>query len=146
LQEAGDLVSVLSLGSVTAKPDSETTRRLQNARLILISLDRDDAGAKASWDWWNKYFRNAKRWPSIKGKDPSEAFQNGLDIRSWIIAGLPFRQLQGVHRTIPSGQYNEASLIAPALDYKLITDTDFLKEAISSFLNADSLAIDMNLN
>jgi DNA polymerase I len=142
-QEAGDLVSVLSLGSVTAKPDSEITKRLQNARLILISLDKDQAGAKASWDWCSKHFRNAKRWPSVRGKDPCEAFQNGLDIRSWIIAGLPYRQLQGVQRTLPVDQHNGASSTVLGVDYILVTDADFLIEVISPFFNTDSLAIDL---
>jgi hypothetical protein len=61
------------------------TKRLQNARLILISLDKDQAGGKVSWEWWSKYFRNAKRWPTIEGKDPCEAFQNGLDIKKKIM-------------------------------------------------------------
>ncbi len=66
------------------------------------------------------YFKYAKRWPVIKGKDPCEAFQSGLDIRSWIIAGLPCIQLQGLQRTLLSSHYDEASLITPALDHNLI--------------------------
>ena len=30
----------------------------------------------------------AKRWLTIQGKDPSEARQNGLDLRAWVMAGL----------------------------------------------------------
>jgi hypothetical protein len=142
LQEAGDLVSVLSLGSVIGRPDSEITRNLQNARLILISLDKDQAGAKVSWEWWTKYFKNAKRWPSVRGKDPCEAFQNGLDIRSWIIAGLPYRQLQGVQRTLPSSSTKACSVISGG-EYKLVTDMDSLKEVICSLASSDSLAIDI---
>ena len=29
-----------------------------------------------------------QRWPCLKGKDPSEAKLNGLDLRTWVIAGI----------------------------------------------------------
>jgi hypothetical protein len=88
-QEAGDLVGVVALGSAQAKPDILTHDALTNADKILVSLDTDDAGAKAAWGFWPKtYGSKVKRWPCIMGKDPSEAWRNGLDIRAWIIAGM----------------------------------------------------------
>ena len=88
-QDAGDLVSIVAMGTVTAKPDIETDKLLRAAPIILISLDTDDAGAKAAWKFWPEtYGVKAKRWPTIKGKDASEARLNRLDLRTWIIAGI----------------------------------------------------------
>ena len=88
-QEAGDLCGVIALGTATAKPDIQTHEILNAAHLILISLDTDDAGTKASWKFWpDTYGAKVKRWPTIQGKDASEARLNGLDLRTWIIAGL----------------------------------------------------------
>ena len=91
-QEAGDLAGVVAMGSATAKPDKVTHDALTGMEMILVALDSDEAGAKASWQFWPEtYGDKAKRWPCIKGKDPSEAKQNGLDLRQWILAGLPDR-------------------------------------------------------
>lgn len=88
-QEAGDLVGVLSMGNAQSRPDQETHQLLKAARLILVSLDTDAAGAKEAWGWWKKHYPHAKRWPVPVGKDPSEAMQKGLNLRSWVLAGLP---------------------------------------------------------
>jgi len=88
-QEVGDLVNVIALGSAQAKPDRETDALLKAMPIILNCLDTDDAGAKASWKFWPEtYGDKVKRWPTIHGKDASEARLNGLDLRTWIIAGL----------------------------------------------------------
>ncbi len=88
-QETGDLVGVVALGSAQARPDAEAHRALKEASLILVALDSDDAGAKEAWQWWTRQYNNVKQWPVVMGKDPSEAFQNGLNLRTWIMAGLP---------------------------------------------------------
>lgn len=88
-QEAGDLCAVIALGTATAKPNKETHDLLRAMPIILIALDTDEAGAKASWKYWpDTYGKKARRWPTIQGKDASEARLNGLDIRTWIIAGV----------------------------------------------------------
>ncbi len=88
-QEAGDLATCISIGSSTAKPDGTTNDILSRAEIILVSLDTDDAGAKASWAFWPvTYSGKVKRWPCVTGKDPSEAFANGLNLRTWILSGI----------------------------------------------------------
>lgn len=88
-QEAGDLAAVVALGSAQAKPDARADALLRSAKTILVSLDSDDAGAKAAWEFWPKqYGKKFKRWPAIHGKDASDAKRNGLNIRAWIIAGM----------------------------------------------------------
>jgi len=89
-QEAGDLCAVVALGSAQARPDTRTDALLKSAKTILISLDSDEAGAKAAWNFWPKqYGKKVKRWPCLKGKDPAEAWKNGLNLRQWVMAGLP---------------------------------------------------------
>jgi hypothetical protein len=88
-QEAGDLCGAVALGSAQAKPDTATHEALTAAAVILVSLDTDDAGARAAWTLWPAtYGRKAKRWPCVNGKDPGEARAKGLDLNNWIIAGV----------------------------------------------------------
>lgn len=88
-QEAGDLAGVIALGSAQARPDHETDRALKEAGLILVSLDSDRAGASEAWGFWKRTYPGFKRWPCPVGKDPSGAKQAGLDLRTWVMAGLP---------------------------------------------------------
>lgn len=85
---AGDLCTVIALGSSAAKPDEKIMENLRNSAVILLAQDYDDAGAKAI-AWWRREFNQAKTWPVPVGSDPGEAFQAGTDIRAWISAGLP---------------------------------------------------------
>jgi len=85
-QECRDIVGVVSLGSAALKPDIELHRRLMAAKNILCSLDVDTAGAKAAIFW--KQYPGFKRWPVVKGKDPTEQLKSGIPIRAWIEAGL----------------------------------------------------------
>lgn len=87
-QEIGDLITAVALGSAQIRPDRQLTDFLNKADNILIALDSDKAGASSYWSWWKTHFPRSKRWPPINGKDPTEAYQNGLKIRDWILAGL----------------------------------------------------------
>ena len=88
-QDAGDLAGIVALGSAQGKPDTRTHEALKAAELILVSLDSDNAGAKAAWSFWAEtYGAKVKRWPSVKGKDASEARLKGLDLKSWVASGI----------------------------------------------------------
>lgn len=87
-QEAGDMVTAVALGSASNRPDRATAAVLQQAEMVLVSLDADAAGARAAWGWWHEHYPRARRWPTINGKDPGEAHQNGLDLRAWIGAAF----------------------------------------------------------
>ena len=88
-QETGDFCAVVALGSATSKTNKESHDLLRAMPIILVSLDTDEAGAKAAWKFWpDTYGTKARRWPTVKGKDASEARLNGLDLRAWIIAGM----------------------------------------------------------
>lgn len=90
-RRAGSMVGSVALGSASAKPGAGMYWHLKNAVRLLIALDTGEhnlAGAKAA-KWWLKEFPQARRWPVPQGKDPGEAFEKGVDIRTWIKAGLP---------------------------------------------------------
>ncbi len=97
---AGDLVGVVAMGNDTAKPTASLLPALKEAMVIMVSLDSDlpkynpetgnmdMPGAKAS-RWWLSQFPQAIRVPVIGGKDPGDAFKEGVDLRGWVMAALP---------------------------------------------------------
>ena len=87
-QEAGDLVNVISLGNAQSRPDMEAADLLQQSRLILLALDADAAGGKESWQWWREHYPQSRRWPPVAGKDPGDMMAAGVNIRTWVEAGL----------------------------------------------------------
>jgi len=87
LQEAGELIGVVGLGSAAMKPDELLHRRLMAAERVLVCLDADQAGARAAWGHWRIY-PGFKRWPTIKGKDAAEQWRAGIPVKAWIQAGL----------------------------------------------------------
>jgi len=87
-QEACDLVGVLSLGAASNMPDDYCHQHLAEALVILNALDFDQAGGKA-WPKWQATYPQAERWPVPVGKDPGDACRAGVDIRAWVLAGLP---------------------------------------------------------
>ena len=88
-QQAGDLCAVVALGNAQAKPDRFTHEALKRAVCVLVSLDTGTAGARASWAFWpGTYGGKMKRWPTVQGKDASDARLAGLDLRQWVIAGV----------------------------------------------------------
>jgi hypothetical protein len=88
-ERAGDLVHVAALGSSSAKPhDPELLRVLDSADRILVSLDHDQGGLKGL-RWWRDRYASATYWPVPVGDDPGDAYAEGVDIREWILEGLP---------------------------------------------------------
>lgn len=87
-EAAGDICGMVAVGSSSTKPDAAATAAMQQALCILNALDFDAAGTKA-WQWWRHEFARAKRWPVPDGKDPGEAFAKGVNLRAWVLAGLP---------------------------------------------------------
>lgn len=94
---AGDLIAVVALGNSSRKPDAKVWAALQGAARVLVSLDNDAAGRKAT-EWWLAHLPDtAKNYPAPSGKDPGEAFKQGAQsteqgaqyIREWIRAGFP---------------------------------------------------------
>ncbi|SDP29066.1 hypothetical protein [Desulforhopalus singaporensis] len=83
------------IGAVTtwnssARPDRRTHALLSNASLVINGLDYDAAGNKEQ-GWWQVTYRQHRRLdpPAATAKDPGEAYEAGVDIRQWVIDGLP---------------------------------------------------------
>jgi hypothetical protein len=86
-------VGAVATGSASSRPDAATHAILARADMLLVAFDNDGpegAGAVQS-RWWLDHFPFAVRWPvpPAAGKDPGDAIGPGLDVRAWVLAGLP---------------------------------------------------------
>lgn len=113
-QEAGDLATTIALGSAQMRPDLEAVEVLKNSECILVSLDADKAGAKESWGWWRKNFKQAERWPPVSGKDPGDMWKAGVSIREWVLEF--FGESDPVGEQSPEGDTPGVSLLAALED------------------------------
>jgi DNA primase len=86
-QETGTIVNVATLGSATSRPDTDAIRLLLGSPLILLAYDRDDAGQKAD-AYWHKFTGRSRSVVFPRGKDLTEFFQLGGDIKSWVVQQL----------------------------------------------------------
>lgn len=94
---AGDMITVVALGSLAVRPDKVLHEQLQYSKIILNALDADFSRSnerarkqnRHNLDWWANQYPQNKRWPVPAGKDPGEAYEAGVDLREWILAGLP---------------------------------------------------------
>lgn len=98
---AGDMVGTIGLGSTGTKPDALAASVLQGSLSILDALDFDkpvrnhhtgrmERPGASGGKWWKEQYREKyKRWPVPIGKDAGEAFAGGVDLRTWVMAGLP---------------------------------------------------------
>lgn len=96
---ARDLVCPVALTSCSIRPDADSAPLFTRAVWVGNALDYDARISKKTgkYDnpggqqalWWQKHFPRSERWPPPIGKDPGDAWKQGLDIRRWIIDGLP---------------------------------------------------------
>jgi len=115
-QEAGDLINVFAAGNAQARPDAETHTFLVTTP-ILVSLDVDIAGQKET-AWWLKHYPGpggAIIHEVPQGKDPGEAWQLGVNIREWVIAGI-------AKLPISAGQPGPILPTVDVLPHNIITD------------------------
>lgn len=78
-------------GGAAKRPGGYVVEILNKAKVILNAMDFDKAGATSSYDFWEKEFPTSIRYPAppSMGKDIGDAAANGLDVRQWILDGLP---------------------------------------------------------
>jgi DNA primase len=84
----GDLCGIVALGNSTRKPDQRVWAALEQAAIVLLCLDNDPAGQKAM-GWYGKRLPRSRAHTAPQGKDPGDAFQQRVNIREWVKAGLP---------------------------------------------------------
>jgi len=92
-------VSGVALGSLAFKPDAATDALLKRSLSVLVALDYEPVSPEVDkskagllrrvYGWWIDRYKRAERWPVPLGKDPGEAFKEGVDIAAWVTAGLP---------------------------------------------------------
>jgi hypothetical protein len=88
-QDVSPLFAFVATGSTSNGPSEELLENLRQRPFVLISLDNDSAGGKASWGKWLGVLENAKRVPipASWGKDHTEAFLAGHDLGgTWLDA------------------------------------------------------------
>lgn len=85
---AGDIIGTVGIGSSGVRPDASADGLLRESACILGGHDFDTAGA-AGGEFWKTTYEQYRRWPVPVGKDPGEAFEAGVDLRAWVLAGLP---------------------------------------------------------
>lgn len=94
----GDTLVATAGGGAAKRPhDDKIIALVKTAEVILVALDTDRPGADNSIKFWEHNFGAAKYWPvparymdeKKKKADVGDAFKKGLDIRAWIMAGLP---------------------------------------------------------
>lgn len=88
-------VGSLSVGTNRGKPDAAAHAMLAESVAILVALDFDPPDAKGNrpgaqgFTWWREQYRQSERWPSAIGEDVGEGVSQGMDIATWLRAGLP---------------------------------------------------------
>lgn len=113
---AGDIIGAIPLTTVTVMPNGQSDDACRRAVVILVALDFDfprrnertgrleTPGANA-WQRWQARYPQAERWPVPAGKDPGEAWQAGVDLREWVLAGLPV----SLHPKVEAGSRADCS-------------------------------------
>ncbi len=88
-QEIKNPFVVVALGSAQATPHVELVHQLREAPYVIVALDSDQPGYKAT-QFWLEEFNNTVWFPVPVnfGKDPGDAYQNGLDLNLWLQAAL----------------------------------------------------------
>jgi DNA primase len=83
-QELSSPCIVVGLGNAQAKPHADLVALLKLAPAIIVALDADPAGNRAT-PFWCEHFPQAMWFPMLRecGKDPTEAFISGLDLNLW---------------------------------------------------------------
>jgi hypothetical protein len=83
-QELDGLVSVVTLGSAGFRPRPIALNAMLRASPWVIATDADDAGNRSAEDWLAITDRSVRVTPPKElGKDWTDAYQNGLDLRDW---------------------------------------------------------------
>lgn len=89
-QEITTPVLIIACGSTSNGPDAAMVADLNRRPFVLVALDSDKAGGKAAWQRWMGVVSNATRAPvpTTWGKDHTDAFLAGHDLRKWFAMAL----------------------------------------------------------
>ncbi len=82
-QEAGDLVGVVTLGSASARLPDAWVPHLLSVQQLLVAYDADAAGTKGA-AMWESLSTRAHRLLPLVGKDVTDFYLSGGDLRAWV--------------------------------------------------------------
>ncbi len=97
-QEVGDVCSFVALGGASKRLSDELMAKLMQNPEVLLSLDNDTPGKKASL-WWLKKLPLSKVWFTPHSKSPGDASQKGLKLRDWVLTGLSIKKMKNKQRS-----------------------------------------------
>lgn len=81
-------ITIIPMGSATGRPGAEVNKELRHKSMILLALDRDEAGLKGV-DWWLEHYRQAQPWCCpAPHKDTGDAIRAGCDQQAWAAEGI----------------------------------------------------------
>jgi DNA primase len=133
---AGDLICPVPLTSCGIRPDLASVDPLAKAVIILNALDFDprvnpqtgkhESPGGQNALWWKKHFPRTERHPVPVAKDPGEAYQLGVNLRDWVISGLPVSLQPSPAKAAKNEKRPEASamLFDSQKIQQLISDTN----------------------
>jgi hypothetical protein len=88
-QEVGDLASVVSLGSASRRPTARVLAQLARCSRLLLAADADMDGDQAAERLANLLAPGcSRRLRPPRGKDVTDFWRLGGDVRKWVTAGL----------------------------------------------------------
>lgn len=96
-QEAGELVGVVTLGSASARLPDAWVPYLLGVKRLLIAYDTDAAGNEGA-SAWQELSAHSLRILPLTGKDITDFYLAGGDLRAWIRFALAGAQISRVKR------------------------------------------------
>jgi DNA primase len=85
-QFAEDLCACIAIPAGNM-PDAWGNQILRAAPKLIFSMDFDEAGKK-TFPFWKSLYPQIKTWPVPRGKSPGNAYELGVNLREWVIAGV----------------------------------------------------------
>lgn len=148
---APDLVGAVSIETLEGNLDAEASNILAKALVILNALDAEDPKTPAlqrALAKWSATFPRHLRWPVPVGKDPGEAVEAGVDLRTWIIAGLPPVFMVGTRILEHPGQSDFSGLLKEVAEIEVHDGGEYedaeispaANEVVKQEIQADDLA------
>ena len=122
----------VALGSATVQPyDPDVLELTSSSPKVFFIADNDDAGLNA-YETWHRFDNKIQLALLPQGKDPSEAWQMGVDLAAWCMKlrtrGVPEKEKEPLRKTVSLSSHEElCSYIASAssvigVDYDPIED------------------------
>ena len=142
-----DFITVVVLGSASIRPDRQLFKCLQQAQTVLVALDDDPAGNANFNTWWADRLPHCVRWLPIKGKDPSESYQNGVNIDIWIKAGAIYsinnRGRKKECMAVKEKNLEVSRTVHFDIEHRIVSNADDVQTFLDKAAGLNPLAVDL---